>query len=412
MEKNYLNEFSLRQSNIFDLRNIARELGVLSPTTYKKDELIAKILNIVEGNDNPKVPKDRKGRPPKSFLREDFAMSDIFDGAFNIDYQYAFNAEEENVANTKASSEWILSSPTEKDNFFDTTSNYGGVEYADGEGFLCCLNDNYYIFEKNKIASLNTLISVAKEMVVNCFLNEGDFICCHYKQFLSNGFKVAEKILSVNGNQDFTCNKQISFYDKPINYVFESTTAFTQTQNEFINQSGLSESKLGERNVILSSDTKSYLRFMEYLQTSNSLKDCAVVNIALGILPEEIELIKNNSFENFITSYSKTPKQGVQTLICGIKRAKRLAELGQNVVIIVNDLAKVVKYTNIINEYDVFDLKNRSLENFNVVLGLPRSFTTGKTVTLYSFLKQDNLEPFYRKLKDEIEGFDCKTYNY
>ncbi|MBR2330222.1 MAG: Rho termination factor N-terminal domain-containing protein [Clostridia bacterium] len=55
----------LYEMNIHALRNIAREVGVKSPTTLKKKELIDEILQMESGNQQPCIPT-KKGRPPKS----------------------------------------------------------------------------------------------------------------------------------------------------------------------------------------------------------------------------------------------------------------------------------------------------------------------------------------------------------
>ena len=69
MENNmntYFDRDLLLQSSIFELRNIARDIGVASPTIYKKEELIEKIFQIINGEAKPHIPKSRQGRPPKS----------------------------------------------------------------------------------------------------------------------------------------------------------------------------------------------------------------------------------------------------------------------------------------------------------------------------------------------------------
>ena len=55
----------LYEMNIHVLRNIAREVGVKSPTTLTKKALIDEILQIESGNKQPCIPT-KKGRPPKN----------------------------------------------------------------------------------------------------------------------------------------------------------------------------------------------------------------------------------------------------------------------------------------------------------------------------------------------------------
>ena len=64
-EKNEKLQNNLQELGIFQLRNLARQVGVKLPTTFKKAELIQKITEIVQGEKEPFFRKDKKGRPTK-----------------------------------------------------------------------------------------------------------------------------------------------------------------------------------------------------------------------------------------------------------------------------------------------------------------------------------------------------------
>ncbi len=55
----YLNNY-----HIYELRNLARELGVHSPTTLRKNDLIKEIK---KSSNNNNFTKSNRGRPPKTF---------------------------------------------------------------------------------------------------------------------------------------------------------------------------------------------------------------------------------------------------------------------------------------------------------------------------------------------------------
>ncbi len=59
----------LDEINIHSLRNLARELGVKSPTNLTKSQLIFEILSITSGNKLPHIPSKR-GRPVKNGIDE------------------------------------------------------------------------------------------------------------------------------------------------------------------------------------------------------------------------------------------------------------------------------------------------------------------------------------------------------
>ena len=57
----------LYETNIHCLRQIAREIGVQTPTVFKKKELINEIIKIESGTKQPATPS-KKGRPLKHDL--------------------------------------------------------------------------------------------------------------------------------------------------------------------------------------------------------------------------------------------------------------------------------------------------------------------------------------------------------
>ena len=68
----------LYEMNIHVLRNIAREVGVKAPTSFKKAALINEISQINSGKKQPCAPSN-KGRPPKNSAEHKYiAMQNTF----------------------------------------------------------------------------------------------------------------------------------------------------------------------------------------------------------------------------------------------------------------------------------------------------------------------------------------------
>ena len=59
----------LKSMGIYELRELARQVGVESPTTKKRAELCEQILKINAGELSPNKINLSKGRPPKSVSR-------------------------------------------------------------------------------------------------------------------------------------------------------------------------------------------------------------------------------------------------------------------------------------------------------------------------------------------------------
>ena len=55
----------LKSLGVYELRELARRLGVSSPTTKKRKQLEQEILKISKGEQIAEGKKTNKGRPPK-----------------------------------------------------------------------------------------------------------------------------------------------------------------------------------------------------------------------------------------------------------------------------------------------------------------------------------------------------------
>ena len=77
-----MDEKTLDNLSIFELRDLARKVGVFNPTVLKKNELINQIYDIKSGKIKPHISKTKQGRPPKEIggydkLVEIFLPNDI-----------------------------------------------------------------------------------------------------------------------------------------------------------------------------------------------------------------------------------------------------------------------------------------------------------------------------------------------
>ena len=59
-------ESTLSSLRIHELRDLARKIGVKCPTALKKEDLINRSMQILNGETEPYKAKDGKGRPSKS----------------------------------------------------------------------------------------------------------------------------------------------------------------------------------------------------------------------------------------------------------------------------------------------------------------------------------------------------------
>lgn len=72
---------------IYELRVLARQVGVKSPTSKKREELLVAIKNILEGKQDPYTRKDGRGRPTKMTATIDEFSSVLVPSNLNYDMQ-------------------------------------------------------------------------------------------------------------------------------------------------------------------------------------------------------------------------------------------------------------------------------------------------------------------------------------
>jgi hypothetical protein len=76
MIKEYKDQI-LKSLGVYELRELARSIGVESPTTKKRKQLEQEIIKISKGELEPKINTSRKGRPPKSIKKVEGVL-DVF----------------------------------------------------------------------------------------------------------------------------------------------------------------------------------------------------------------------------------------------------------------------------------------------------------------------------------------------
>lgn len=97
---------ALDKLGIHELRDLARQVGVHLPTTYKREDLYKEIEAILSGEKEPYKKKNNQGRPPKVVRNADITeillpnVKDDFIIDNNVSENLCFNANSAVLANT------------------------------------------------------------------------------------------------------------------------------------------------------------------------------------------------------------------------------------------------------------------------------------------------------------------------
>ena len=191
---------------IYDLRNYARHIGVKSPTTLKRDELIQKINEIIEGN-APKETLTRKGRPPKhkadsKFMLDLIIPDNLFNGTKNDAYKF-FEVDISKEELSKYHNRFCEAGNAAKtenlvfSGYFDKYSNDFGIAYFKG-----------YLTGYNKE---NTIITL--DIIEKYGLKRGDYVVGAAKYIASKNIMLATDIETINGIPAKQLGKRKDFAD-------------------------------------------------------------------------------------------------------------------------------------------------------------------------------------------------------
>ena len=151
-------EMIIRDLGIFELRGLARQLGVHSPTTRKREDLIESILKIMQEGNGPENSGKRKGRPFKQLS----SIKDILNTVIEeenpyeeMSFDYIMNfaqvaAEFSTVVDAKG--------PTKRFEGYARVNN-GKISFID-------TNENSWVFVDDN-AKYSELIKNGDQIVVN-----------------------------------------------------------------------------------------------------------------------------------------------------------------------------------------------------------------------------------------------------
>lgn len=412
--KKYLDEYALRQASIFELRNIAREMGVNSPTIYNKESLVEKILKIMNGEEKPQMPKSRQGRPPKKSISDSNYMLlnnnskdnlNIVSFKDLLDSQQPLQEEDQyDFSKPSTGGNWLIASP----GFVYGEENNNPLKLEDLTGYFLVVDKGYgYIFEPGRISNVDNVIFVPENYVNGYGFRSGDKINCSSRTVASTGTKYLAMVKDIDGITEVGVARD-NFDDLELNLDNEQEKCLNISSDYAINV-GIDKLSIGTRNIILTPTLRSYSKLLNSFE--NIDKDFCIINLCLDALPEDIYLFKNKpNFENFYTIFGDSEKQNNIAINLAISRAKRLVEKNKKVVVIVNEIKKVIKYQNFALGYNAEDLKYKSLNTCYSLLTLSRKLKNNSSITVCALCKTDNNSVFEKSLISELDNMNCSFY--
>lgn len=342
----------VRSLGIYELRGLARVLGIKSPTTKVREELIENILvTLVKGK--PTEPQmSKKGRPYKKLAHLDNIVSMIA-----------------NQPTTEVNFETVAEFNQELPVF-----SYKGEELAEVSGVLRYGNiSSYFIDLKN-----GQHVFVSQELVKSKHLETGDYI-------QGTAFKI-------NDNDQFFV-KELTFVNNVAfkDYVAKQYPHADQVlPSEFMHWDRFKILK-GGRNIFVSDDPlyidNSLKTILSFLENENSIN----IFLGLDLCFEDQMFVSSKNVVQFSSQYLSGSIDGFNRVLDVINMLTRQAIQGKNVILFVYDMGLVL---SIIDQKfaseDKSGIQSRIL--LKKLVSLAEANRDGSSTTLIATIRKDDLD--------------------
>lgn len=369
--RNY-NFEKLKNLRIHDLRDFARGVGVQSPTSKKKGELLNEIYMIQTGQTMPHISKNKQGRPLKGKLAslehsqsasngfvDEMAEKNVY-----LDYDYS------SIHNM----DFVLNLP--KSSYNAVFGNEGGDSV---KGVLDILQNGFGYLRVSGFVSDNNDCIVSPILIKEHSLKKG----CH-----------------VSGNAQHWQGGKHRLLTK-VKYFLPRPQSEKQPEYESIEHLPLStalknahmvwEQNLQEGGKYFVRDTNFNDVKQNMLKALQNDYSVLVVNLN-GLLEENAHNVFSENYVYQNLDFSLSEKQVASSLNLIVETAKRKMESGENVVLVINNFSAVLKTFNML--YSPVYEKNVLRETvlyFKNLLATAKKATQG-SITLMLFDEQSDDE--------------------
>lgn len=331
-----LNE--LNEKSIFEIRAIAKEVGVPAPTKMNKAELIDLIFKISNGKmDPPSAP--RRGRPKKEVPESDVAKVDKKRPSVQFHSVETVNAEandKENFAYGKKLSE-----------------NPNVAEEQTREGYLE-INPDGYGFLRVKNGEFNEMDAyVASVKIKQYDLRRGDYVKASCKIIQEGRPYAVVSVLSINGEDVKSIRKRPNFDDLVPIYPDERIRLeLPSNPREYATRciDLVSPIGKGQRGIIVSPPKAGKTTLLKMIANaiSKNYPEIELKVLLIDERPEEVtDMQRSIKGEVVYSTFDELPEHHTKTAEMLLERAKRLVEEGKDVVILLDSLTRLARAYNL-----------------------------------------------------------------
>lgn len=329
-DKKFYTEDELNKMTVFQLREVAREIGVSSPTSKKKEEIIAQYRGIVDGEIQP--TRSTRGRRPVNKPR------DLEPAEKNE------KTSDDAAKKQRPDRELSQPAPQQEENPENELEEKHGVLdiHPDGYGFLRAENCEY--------GNKDTYVSA--KLIKTVGLRAGDKVSGRARRNAENKPPALVAVEEVNGNPPENLRQRPNFDNLVPIYPDERLRLELKTgKSDFAIRciDLIAPIGKGQRAMIVSPPKAGKTTLLKKIANSISLNypDVMLFVLLVDERPEEVtDMQRSINGEVIYSTFDETPEHHCKSAELLIERAKRNVELGKDVVIIMDSLTRLARAYN------------------------------------------------------------------
>lgn len=366
------NAKSLEDLSIYELRDVARNVGVQSPSSKKKDTLIQEIKDIISGKQKPHVRTTNKGRPARSIAQ----MSTIFDVMMpNI------LDEPINTLDVPEKTDWFDRMHEDSALALSRSETPFGEEKIETRvenGQLDITAKGYGILRVAEFESSDQDAFVSPVLIQQYNLVQGDSLIANVDTYKSDMPRRVASLIQING-----C--EASGY-KSLNRKKIASTS----QDESVGKSNL---YLYKNNVKLNAVAE---KISNEINNKGGYVCCVEFDC-----PQDAKTEILDSFDIVRLPFTKSVKELIISFNLALNKAIRQAEMGRNTTLVVSSLTKLITTldSNATGRVSYENIGTHALQSVKVLLSKPCVYELGGAFTL--ILLDNDRQP--KSLKEIVD---------
>ena len=338
----YFDERELAKMSIFQLRTAARKIGVASPTTKKKDQLVKDYLDIASGKTAPKI--SNRGRPPKPEVK-----------SMNADEPTATPASERNYSDRYDRRDYDAMDGIGNNKSFPTISELLLNDDCESKsGVLDILQEGYGFLRAENCEYSNKDTYISAKIIKSLGLRMGDMVVGVAKKNAESSRPPALiAVEKVNGHKPDNLRQRPQFDSLVPIYPNERIKLERDNErSDFAIRSIdlISPIGKGQRAMIVSPPKAGKTTLLKKIAGSiaENYPEVLLYVLLVDERPEEVtDMQRSIKGEVIYSTFDEMPEHHCKAAELLIEKAKRNVELGKDVVIIMDSLTRLARAYNL-----------------------------------------------------------------